>query len=56
MIPRKAKGDGDSDTKKYGPAPLPDAVRDKKKSSTPMTGPLIRVEMTKIQKTSNKHK
>ena len=36
MIPRKEKGDGDSATKKRGPAPLPDAVRAKKKSSTPI--------------------
>ena len=33
-MPRRSKGDGGSAAQKRGPAPLPDAVRDKKKSFT----------------------
>ena len=36
MTPRKTKGDGDSAAQKRGPAPLSEAVRAKKKTSTPV--------------------
>ena len=36
MIPRKTKGDGVSAEQKHGPAPLSEAVRAKKKTSTPV--------------------